>query len=253
MTRSTASPFSRQYSWARSTSLTTPESSTSSMRTSTIGRSPEMPCAHRTDAVPRGRGGSCPTRSAAPDWHRTRVRPGADRGWPGRGDVEMAQLHLRLRPGQRGRPFEGVGVLMLVDGIEQRLARSRHDRPEGDTRHAARRNPHAPAQREYRIEHGSDGVGEAPSVRSPRRRCRRRCRGRESGRDRSRSRPRRSPRPRRPRDGRPTARLRPGCGADASPGWRRRRRGTRSGRTAWRRPGARRRPPAAPARSRHRR
>ncbi len=83
--------------------------------------------------------------------------------WTG-GDVEMAQLNLRLRPCQRGRPFEGVGVLMLVDDIEQRLARSRHDRPEGDTRHAARRNPHAPAQREYRIEHGSDGVGEAPSV-----------------------------------------------------------------------------------------
>ena len=55
----------------------------------------------------------------------------------GGSDVEVAQLHLRLRPGKRRRPFEGVGVLMLVDGIEQRLARGGHHRPEGDPRRAA--------------------------------------------------------------------------------------------------------------------
>ena len=66
----------------------------------------------------------------------------------------MAQLHLRLRPGERGRALEGVGVVMLVDGIEQRLARGRHHRPEGDARRAAGRNAQPPAQREHRVEHG---------------------------------------------------------------------------------------------------
>jgi hypothetical protein len=33
-------------------------------------------------------------------------------------DLEMAQLDLCLRPGKRGRALEGIGVLLLVDGIE---------------------------------------------------------------------------------------------------------------------------------------
>jgi len=76
----------------------------------------------------------------------------------------MAQLYLGLGPGQRGRPFEGIGVLMLVDRIEQRLARGRHHRPEGNPRRTARRNPQAPTQDEHGIEHGSDGVGQAAAV-----------------------------------------------------------------------------------------
>ncbi len=62
-----------------------------------------------------------------------------------RRNVEMAQLHLRLGPGQRGRPLKSVGILMLVDGVEQRLARVRDDRPECDTGKPAGRDPHAPA------------------------------------------------------------------------------------------------------------
>ena len=38
-------------------------------------------------------------------------------------DAEMMQLHLRLRPGERRRPLEGGCVAMLVDEVEQRLAR----------------------------------------------------------------------------------------------------------------------------------
>jgi hypothetical protein len=47
ITRSTASPLRCQYSRARKISRTRPESSISSMRTRTMGTSPEMPCAHR--------------------------------------------------------------------------------------------------------------------------------------------------------------------------------------------------------------
>ena len=52
----------------------------------------------------------------------------------------------------------------LSISVEQRLARGRHHRPEGDARRAAGGNPQAPAQREHRIEHGADGVGQAPAV-----------------------------------------------------------------------------------------
>ena len=171
----------------------------------------------------------------------------------GRADVEMAQLHLRLRPGERGGALEGVGVLVLVD--------RRRAAPRARTRPSSRRRS-APCRRPGRAGAGAARTPDrAPARRcwtgavrrSRRRRCRCRCRGRGSGRGRSRPRPRRSPRPRRPPDGRPTARARPGRGDGASPGWRPRPADTRSARRAWRRPGARHRPPAARARSRHRR
>ena len=57
-----------------------------------------------------------------------------------------------------------VAIVMLVDQIE-RFARERRDqRPERDARRGARRNPHAAAQAEDRIEHGADRVGERPAV-----------------------------------------------------------------------------------------
>ena len=132
----------------------------------------------------------------------------------------MAQLHLRLRPGQRGRAFEGIGVLMLVD--RHRAA------PRARTPPPSRRRS-APCRRPERAGAGAARIPDRARCRrcwtsavrrSRRRRCRRRCRGRGSGRGRSRSRPRRSPRLRRPPDGRPTAPARPGCAAGASPGWR---------------------------------
>src|SRR5665647_1934706 len=55
MTRSTARRFIRQYSWARSSWRTWAMSSVSSMRSSTIGRSPEIECGHRPDCMPAPR------------------------------------------------------------------------------------------------------------------------------------------------------------------------------------------------------
>src|SRR5665647_2772531 len=52
MTRSTARRFIRQYSWARSSWRTWAMSSISSIRSSTIGRSPEIECGHRPDCMP---------------------------------------------------------------------------------------------------------------------------------------------------------------------------------------------------------
>ena len=79
-------------------------------------------------------------------------------------DAEIMKLHLRLGPGQRGRPFEGVGVAMLVDHIQHVGARGRGERPERDAHRLARLNPHMAPQRENGIQHGADGVGERPSV-----------------------------------------------------------------------------------------
>ena len=52
ITRSTASRFIRQYSCARRSCRMMPRSSGSSIRTSTIGTSPEMPCAHSAAGPP---------------------------------------------------------------------------------------------------------------------------------------------------------------------------------------------------------
>ena len=75
------------------------------------------------------------------------------------------ELHLRLRPRQRGRPLEGGGVAMLVDKVEHRLAGLR--RPPSRRRCARWRrcNAHAAAQGEDRIEHRADRVGHGrPSI-----------------------------------------------------------------------------------------
>ncbi len=40
-----------------------------------------------------------------------------------RTDPEVAELHLRLGPGERRCALEGGDVAMLVDEVEQRLAR----------------------------------------------------------------------------------------------------------------------------------
>lgn len=55
MTRSTARRRTRQYAWARSSWRTSGMSARSSMRTTTIGRSPEIDCDHRPDCGPAPR------------------------------------------------------------------------------------------------------------------------------------------------------------------------------------------------------
>ena len=79
-------------------------------------------------------------------------------------DAEMMELHLRLRPRQRGRPLEGGGIAMLVDEVEHRLAGCGNHRPEGDAHGGAGRDAHTAAQCEDRIEHRADGVGQRPTI-----------------------------------------------------------------------------------------
>ena len=80
-------------------------SSSSSMRTRTIGRSPEIPCGPEAGGpAPRSRastiaGGRSADRSRGSGW-RDRWKRWASSGV----DAEVVELHLRLRPGERGRP-----------------------------------------------------------------------------------------------------------------------------------------------------
>ena len=137
----------------------------SSIRTSTIGRSPEMPCAHSAGWPRRRRAGARPTAAAASDRRRARGWRGAGTGCASSGvDAEMVQLHLRLGPGQRRRALEGVGVVVLVDQVEQRSRATA--RPASRTRCAPCRRPESArgGAGEDRIEHGADGVGQRPAV-----------------------------------------------------------------------------------------
>ena len=79
-------------------------------------------------------------------------------------DAEMMELHLRLGPGQRRCALIGRCVSMFVDTIQQRRACSRRHGPEGDANRRPSRHTNTPAQREDRIKHGSDRIGQRPSV-----------------------------------------------------------------------------------------
>ena len=103
---------------------------------------------------------------------RTQGRVGVDHvtgqtleqaGLAGR-DAEVMQLHLRLRPGEGRGARKSCRVAMPVDNVEQGFARRGRHRPEGNARHGARRDPHAAAQGENRVEHGADRVGQFSSV-----------------------------------------------------------------------------------------
>ena len=74
----------------------------------------------------------------------------------GRGDPQMAQLHLGLGPGQGPRAVDRVAVMMSVDQVDQARPRVGHHRPEGEPRRPARRDGDAMAQREGRVQHGAD-------------------------------------------------------------------------------------------------
>ena len=95
----------------------------SAMRSSTIGRSPEMLSGQspgcRAGAAQDGIGGR-PQRRAGVEQVAGET---LEQAGLARIDAEVVELHLRLGPGQRGRPLEGGGVAMLVDEVEQRLAR----------------------------------------------------------------------------------------------------------------------------------
>src|ERR1700687_6284271 len=82
----------------------------------------------------------------------------------------MVELPLGLGPSERRRPLEGGSVAMLVDEVKQRFARGCDHGPKVDSDNRTGCDSHAPPQGEYRIEHGTDGVRERPTV--DRRDCR---------------------------------------------------------------------------------
>ena len=136
----------------------------SAMRSSTIGRSPEMPMGQSPGCPP------APRRMVSEEGRN--VGPAYSR-WPAMRwnrpgfaciDAKMMELHLRLRPRQRGRPFECGGIAMLVDKVEHRLAGCGNHRPEGDAHGGARCDANAAAQCEDRIEYRADRVGQGPTV-----------------------------------------------------------------------------------------
>ena len=65
-------------------------------------------------------------------------------------DSKMTELHLRLGPGEGCRPLEGGCVAMLIDEVNQRLARGCDHGPKGNVHTRAWRDPHSPAQCEDR-------------------------------------------------------------------------------------------------------
>ncbi|MCY1390258.1 hypothetical protein D9M71_50740 [compost metagenome] len=68
-------------------------------------------------------------------------------------DIEIAQLHLGLGPGQGLGTLEGIALVVLVDQREQFVPRTGHQRPERGAHHLAGRYPHALAQAEDRVEY----------------------------------------------------------------------------------------------------
>ena len=155
ITRSTARPFMRQYSWARRSWRTISWSSTSSMRTSTIGqvagdavrperRRPE-PVALR--ASRRARAASGPSRGSG--------SRAAGRGGPRRLEMPRwrswtcacVQARLATRSNVAGSRY-------LSASVERRLARVGDDQVANvHARRRARGQPHAAPQAEDRVEH----------------------------------------------------------------------------------------------------
>ncbi len=226
-------------------------SSTSSIRTTTIGRSPEMPCAHRPGA-PRSLLDQQARRRAQ---RRVRVedpvgQPLEEVGLVGL-DAEVMELHLGLRPGEDRRPLERRRLAVLVGQIEDLFASTRR-RPWRRSR--GRSRPERSVTRQRRLKIGSST---APTVFES---------GRpsitETGERTDRPRPRNAgairlvlddaagsaPRPR--RRVRPRSAGRRSIAGGGSPAGHRYRGRTRSARTGSGRPGERRRRPAERARSR---
>ena len=76
----------------------------------------------------------------------------------GRFDVEMAQLHLGLSPGQGLDAVVGAAVVVLLDQAQQLVTRVGDQGPERYAGDLARRHPDPVLEREDRVEHGADAV-----------------------------------------------------------------------------------------------
>ena len=80
------------------------------------------------------------------------------------GDAEVAQLDLRLRPGEARDAVERGRIPVLVGERERALARVGDDRRQLDARRRPGGQAHAAAQAEDRIEHRADRVRERPPL-----------------------------------------------------------------------------------------
>ena len=161
--------------------------SMSAMRNSKIGRSPEMLRPH-SPGCRRLHVGSYRTTHASSGRHRAGARRDAGTAQLlARIDAEVMELDPRPRPGERGGPLEGGGIAVLVDDVEQRLARGSSHSPERNMNDRAGRNPHTAAQGKDWIEHNADRVRERPTSRSSRSAFGYHCRVRGNGPCRSRS------------------------------------------------------------------
>src|SRR5580704_6629721 len=78
--------------------------------------------------------------------------------------TKMAELHLRLGPGEGRRAAEGRGIAALVGDLEHRPSRVGERRPERDAHRRARRDADAPAQTEDWVEHGADRAAQAAAA-----------------------------------------------------------------------------------------
>ena len=181
ITRSTASCFIRQYSCARSSCRTMPRSSGSSIRTRTIGRSPEIPWAHSAGG-PQFVAAARSLTAAATGPSRGCGWPGAGRGWPRR---------ARSRGGVVGpAPASTPGSRHAQTSPNRCTCRPGRAPPRATGRRASRRRarcraggePDAAPEAEDRVEHRADRVGEWLAVDDRHRRSDRRPRPRNRAR-----------------------------------------------------------------------
>ena len=105
-----------------------------------------MPCPHKPACAPPAQADGIGCRpQRRPGEHEVSSQGLEQVGLPRR-DAEMAQLHLRLGPGEHRGAVERRGAAVLVDGAHERLARGRGHRPERDA-HGGPRCPRSHWQR----------------------------------------------------------------------------------------------------------
>ena len=141
-----------------------PRSSGSSIRTRTIGRSPEIPWAHR--AV--GPDAFCRSTAAAGRSVGVRVENPAGQILEQVGLIhanpEMVELDLCPRPGERDRPLERRRVAILVGQGQGGVARRADERGEDEAGALPRHETDPPSEAEDWIEHRAGRVREGPPV-----------------------------------------------------------------------------------------
>ena len=166
ITTSARSPLSRQYSCACSTWRTSGRSSSSTTRTSRIGRSPEMPCGQRPSWPSALRGQERPgaARSERVGVEHARGQPLEEQRLLAR-DAEVAQRALRVREGEReGRAPPALGSWYFWASASAVVAVERHA---GGEATAARSRPGARRTRWRRLTIGSSTTPVVPESGAP--------------------------------------------------------------------------------------